>query len=251
LNSIYRSEDHEPYSDQLECARCGEQFYYEQHECPNCGARVYSGFDVDEDELHVTETDAEGRQGWAVEAAAVLSGWFISALIVTALFLPLRNGLSIQPGSLSEQLLLFSLAAICGFIAAWMVVRLVGRRWKLHGLLAGMGGLIAAGVLFWILYGYIQPLLGSPAAWLALPVVLCAGWLGAAQAERMFRTPHTDSLFGNALQEKLLYQRLLALTRNDSTTVERLIAYEKQRLPRASRQELMQRAIQRWERDNR
>lgn len=250
MNLISGPENDDSFSDEIECARCSERFYYELLECPNCGARVYSGFDEEEDEMEAEEGPG-GHRGWFIEFGAVLSGWFIAALIVTALFLPLRNAFSLQRESLPEQILLFILASLSGFIAAWIVVRSIGRRWKLHGILAGMGSLFAAAGLYWILYAHFQPLLRSVAAWAAVPVVLLVSWSGAVLAERMFRTPDADSLFGSATQEKLLYQRLLAITRNDSATVERLIAYEKQRLPRASRLDLMKRAVERWERDNR
>jgi hypothetical protein len=251
LSYIIRPDDDEPYSDQIECARCGEHFYYELHACPNCGARVYSGFDEDEDELNLAEPAAAGGQSGFVEASAVLAGWFIAALILTALFLPLRNGLNVQPESILEQALLFTLSALSGFVSAWLVVRLVGRRWKMHGLLAGTGSLLAASALLWILHGNLQPILTSAAAWAAVPFVLWISWIGASQADRMYRTPPEDSLFGDALREKLLYQRLMAITRNDQAAVERLIAYEKRRSPRASHMDAMRRAVERWERDNR
>jgi hypothetical protein len=251
VNIITGPPDDEPYSDQIECARCGEQFYYELHECPNCGARVYSGFDEEEDEYKIAVDEPGGAQSRLVEMAAILSGWFIAALFVVALFLPLRNAFAIPPESLFEKVLLFGVAGVAGFIAGWMVVRTAGSRWKLHGVLAAIGSFGAAFVLFWLLYSSLQPLLRSPAAWIGAPLVLLLSLFGAGLAERMFRTAAADSLFGRALQERLLYDRLLAITRNDRATVERLVAYEKQRLPRASRFELMQRAIERWERDNR
>jgi hypothetical protein len=251
LNIISGPHSDDAYSDEIECARCGERFYYELLECPNCGARVYSSFEEEEDELQGVEPGSEGVEGGFMEFIAILSGWFVAALIVLALFLPLRNAFSIQPESGPEQILLVLTSALGGFTAAWLTVRLVGARWMLHGLLAGLGGLGAAIGLYWILYGSPQVLLSWMGIWFAIPLVVLVSLGGAALADRMLKAVQPDSLFGRALQEREIYQRLLAIARNDKAVVERLITYEKQKLPRASRLELMQRAVERWERDNR
>ncbi|MEZ4642864.1 MAG: zinc ribbon domain-containing protein [Chloroflexota bacterium] len=52
-------------------------------------------------------------------------------------------------------------------------------------------------------------------------------------------------------REEALYQDLRRKARGDTSLVERLIAYEQRRNPRASRQQWLQDAIARWERDNR
>lgn len=52
-------------------------------------------------------------------------------------------------------------------------------------------------------------------------------------------------------QETDPYQELLSKVRGDALTAERLIEYERRRAPSASREELIRRAIERWERDNR
>lgn len=51
--------------------------------------------------------------------------------------------------------------------------------------------------------------------------------------------------------ERRLYDALLRKARGDDALVERLIAYEARRHPTASRRQLLQDAIDRWERDNR
>lgn len=48
-----------------------------------------------------------------------------------------------------------------------------------------------------------------------------------------------------------LYTNLLAKVRGDREMAERLIAYERTRAPHANREQLIQRAIDSWERDNR
>ena len=48
-----------------------------------------------------------------------------------------------------------------------------------------------------------------------------------------------------------LYKHLLSLTKNDRELANRLIEYERKRKPDASEEELIRRAIERWELDNR
>jgi hypothetical protein len=59
-----------------------------------------------------------------------------------------------------------------------------------------------------------------------------------------------EELFTGALREAALFDDLLRKVGGDRSTVERLIAYEKQLNPRATRLSHLQNAIQRWEREN-
>lgn len=77
----------------------------------------------------------------------------------------------------------------------------------------------------------------------------------ALWAESMMRKlrgkPHVaEELFSGALQEAALFDDLLKKVGGDRSVVERLIEYEKQLSPRATRLTCLQNAIQRWERDN-
>ena len=60
-----------------------------------------------------------------------------------------------------------------------------------------------------------------------------------------------EEVFGDALNQAALYQDLLNKVGGDHGVVERLIAYESDRMPEANRYKWLQAAIQRWERDNR
>ena len=61
-----------------------------------------------------------------------------------------------------------------------------------------------------------------------------------------------DELFRTIQRSKdELYRNLLAKTRQDKNLADRLIEYERKRMPRASQEELIRSAIERWERDNR
>lgn len=69
---------------------------------------------------------------------------------------------------------------------------------------------------------------------------------------KLRREPHVaDELFTGALREAALYDNLLKKVGGDRSVVERLIEYEKQLSPSATRSIYLQNAIQRWERENR
>ena len=64
--------------------------------------------------------------------------------------------------------------------------------------------------------------------------------------------PHpAEELFTGALREAILFDDLLRKVGGDRSTVERLIDYERQQRPNATRLTCLQNAIQRWEKENR
>jgi hypothetical protein len=64
--------------------------------------------------------------------------------------------------------------------------------------------------------------------------------------------PHpAEELFSGALKEAALFDDLLKKVGGDRSVVERLIGYEKQQNPSATRLACIQYAIHRWERENR
>jgi hypothetical protein len=64
--------------------------------------------------------------------------------------------------------------------------------------------------------------------------------------------PHiADELFTGALREAALFDDLLRKVGGDRSTVERLIEYEHQQRPNATRLTCLQNAINRWEQENR
>jgi hypothetical protein len=65
------------------------------------------------------------------------------------------------------------------------------------------------------------------------------------------RKPHpADELFNQSLKQAALHNDLLRKVGGDRAAVERLIEFERQRLPQATRAIWLQNAIQRWEQDN-
>ena len=60
-----------------------------------------------------------------------------------------------------------------------------------------------------------------------------------------------EELFTGALREATLFDDLLRKVGGDRSTVERLIEYERQKRPNATRLTCLQNAIDRWEQENR
>src|ERR1041385_9007639 len=68
---------------------------------------------------------------------------------------------------------------------------------------------------------------------------------------KLRRQPHpAEDLFTGALKEAALFNDLLRKVGGDRATAERLIGYEKQHKPNATRLSHIQRAIERWEQEN-
>jgi hypothetical protein len=69
---------------------------------------------------------------------------------------------------------------------------------------------------------------------------------------RVFNKPYSaDEVFGDALDQAVLYNDLLQKVGGDRTTVDRLIEFERERAPKSTRRKWIESASQRWERDNR
>ena len=69
---------------------------------------------------------------------------------------------------------------------------------------------------------------------------------------KLRREPHpAEDLFSGAMREAILFDDLLHKASGDRSVVERLIEYERERKPQATRLTCLQNAIQRWEQENR
>ena len=60
-----------------------------------------------------------------------------------------------------------------------------------------------------------------------------------------------EEVFGDSLDQAILYNDLLSKVGGDHLVVERLIEFEQQQMPAGNRIAWLENAIQRWERDNR
>ena len=69
---------------------------------------------------------------------------------------------------------------------------------------------------------------------------------------RVFGKPYSaEDIFGDALNQAMLYDDLLQKVGGDHLVIERLVDFEKQQKPNGTRMVWLQNAIRRWERDNR
>ena len=81
-----------------------------------------------------------------------------------------------------------------------------------------------------------------------------AGMLGKLKDafHSLFNKPYSaDEIFGDALDQSVLYDDLLQKVGGDRAVVDRLIEFERTRAPQSTRRAWLQSAKQRWERDNR
>ena len=69
---------------------------------------------------------------------------------------------------------------------------------------------------------------------------------------RLSIKPYTaEEIFGDALDQAMLYNELLSKVSGDHAAAERLIVFEQQQLPDGTRKTWLENAIERWEHDNR
>jgi uncharacterized Zn finger protein (UPF0148 family) len=69
---------------------------------------------------------------------------------------------------------------------------------------------------------------------------------------RLRRKPHVaEELFTGAMEEAILFVDLLRKVGGDRSAAERLVEYERQKKPGATRLACLRNAISRWERENR
>jgi predicted nucleic acid-binding Zn-ribbon protein len=55
--------DPQPHEDELECARCGEYFFYELRRCPNCGVNIYEPEDEVDEESDISMQSTPTHKG--------------------------------------------------------------------------------------------------------------------------------------------------------------------------------------------
>ena len=80
------------------------------------------------------------------------------------------------------------------------------------------------------------------------------GFLAKIRAllQRLLGKPYSaEDVFGDSLNQAILFRDLLAKVGGDHEVVERLIAFERRQFPNDTRPLLILHAIRRWERDNR
>ncbi len=232
-------------SSEIECARCGERFFYELTHCPDCGVSVYRG-ELDEDDWDAS-APSPGTQVWGA-LGAVAGGWLLGSILAGAAYFGIQAAGT--PGSALTRALQFAAVPLGAFVGGYFVGVTLSRPPKLYGL--GVGALSIGTAILLTAYERdlaIEPLIrGETLPWWALTAL--AGWWAAGLAHKRQERAQVARFF-SPRSEAELYQDLLAKVGFDKDTAERLIQYEHARAPNATRQTLLRSAVDRWQRDNR
>jgi hypothetical protein len=77
------------------------------------------------------------------------------------------------------------------------------------------------------------------------------GWIKSLFRRFRKRPYSAEEIFGDPLDQAILYNNLLQKVGGDHTVVERLINFEQKQKPGGNRKTWLENAIDRWERDNR
>jgi hypothetical protein len=227
---------------EFECPNCGEMVYQELFACPKCGL-VFHPLDEDDDEQPEASGGFGAAQPVGFSLGAVAAGWVVSAGV--AFFISYIVS-SLLPGvSAAGRVFLFLAGPLGALLGGMVAAHLAGQRLVLHGLGVGLLSMGSA----YLLEAVRRDLAADPlitetiVSW---AVILAAGPLGARLLG--LKLP---ALAGSGTSEKRLYNTLLARVRYDKETAERLIDFERRRLPNASRAVWVERAVERLEHDRR
>jgi len=234
----------EVYGNDLECPHCGASFHYELTRCPNCGVNIY--FQEGEPE-EVNKTFIKFIGAFRLPLG-ILAGWLASIVISLALYIPIRFAFTMP----QSEYVVYSVVTACimagSFSGGFFAFRVARKRVILGAVLVGF---FSVGITIVILlreWESVLPFAGVVLGWI---VILAASFGGAKTAEAMLRKVTLESFFVVPPTEENLYQSLFIKAGYDHNAAKRLIEYERQRTPEATRSELISNAIRHWERDNR
>jgi hypothetical protein len=213
--------------------------------CPQCGQDMYP----EEDSL---SSEAEpAASGWIANAGGVLIGWMVAAGI--ALLVHFIISAFVPPGLLRwpTQAILYVSGPVGTFVGGYIcgVIAKQHTRW-----LGGLIGVLSLPVVVLLSTYWVHvslSVLFSP--WMVLLGVLtilggvAGGWLCATLSQG----GDWKERWRVKGWEDLLYQDLLRKVRFNGAAADRLIEFERKQNPEATRLQLLQSAIERWEKDNR
>lgn len=242
-------------SSEIECAHCGESFYFELTHCPNCGRSVYDPEEdrSDDDEIWGVDPNRDTLEEWfetLAPAAATFAGLVVSYLVATIAFIGMRSILGGSAGNLPTRVLMLTAAPIGAAVGGFAAAALEHRQPRKIGWWVGVGSIVSAVVLA----GVDAEQAGSWFGVETLPIwalTVLAGASGGEYWRRQQRDVVIRQLFPDLPDEDALFEDLLAKTGHDPDRAERLIEFERRYMPNATRRTLIESAISRWERDNR
>ncbi len=204
-----------------------------------------------EDEDEQANQAETSQPEWVPVLGAVLIGWLIAGGV--ALLANLIVASFITPAGLGGvgSLVLY-LAGPAGAIAGgYVAVGITHQHGRWLGVLVGVLVLpvLVLTATHWVEVSLV--FLASLGAITAGLLTIFSGWLGGWVNNKFFLDTGWKEKWKVRGWEDLLYQDLLRKVRFNGSTADRLIEYERRQDPQASRLQLIQSAIERWERDNR
>ncbi len=230
----------------FECPNCGAVVYPEMTRCPQCGHNMYP---EDEEE---PQGEAEiPSAGWITSLGAALIGWMIAcgiALLVNFIIAAFNTPVTLGIGGITLLLLAGPLgASVGGYVAAGIDSH--------HGKWIGaISSVLALPILLLFATHWVKvdiTFVLTPLVILASAGTILLGALGGWLHHKFTQDTDWKEKWRVRGWEDLLYQDLLRKVRFNGSAADRLIEYERQQNPAATRLQLIQNAIERWERDNR
>jgi hypothetical protein len=232
-----------------ECPNCGAKIYPEMTRCPECGQNMYP---EDEETLPATAAAAEtAKGGWGSTIGVLLIGVLIASGI--ALILHIIVATFVNPstlGGLGKAVLVLAGPLGC-LVGGYVGGGLAHQHPKLLG---GVVAVLTLPILALFATHWVEvtpSFILSSWAILAGVLTILAGVVGGWLNIRLSGNVAWKEKWQVRGWEDLLYQDLLRKVRFNGSTADRLIKYEREQDPHASRLKLIQNAIERWERDNR
>lgn len=231
--------------DELECPHCGATFHYELTHCPNCGVNIYFPEDEEDTEFNIAFSRFVDSFRFPL---SILAGWTAAIVLSLSLYLPIRFTFTAP----QSQYVVYSLITACislgAFGGGFLAIRIAKEKVVAGAALVGLVGIGIAVVILLREWGTALPFPGVILGWI---VILATSLGGAKVAENMLQKVKLESLFVVPPTEENLFQDLFIKAGYDHEMAKRLIEYERQRAPQATRSQWIRSAIQRWERDNR
>lgn len=230
----------------FDCPNCGARIYPEMTRCPQCGQNMYP-----EDEPEFAPEDQFEQVNWVTILGYLLLGWLVAAGV--ALLLHFIIASLVTPSALGgiARVILF-LAGPLGSLVGGYVSAGTAKRYTI--LLGGLVGVFLLPVLVLLTTHWVQvtlTLLFNP--WILLTgfSTILAGVAGGWINSNFIQNQAWQEKWKVRGWEDILYRELLRRVRFNGSIADRLIDYERRQQPQASRLQLIQNAIERWEKDNR
>ena len=233
------------FDNELECPHCGAKFHYELTRCPNCGINIYFPDEEEDDEFSKAFSRFIDSNRFPL---GILAGWAGTIVLSLGLYIPIRFAFTMPQSWYVVYALLVACVSVGSFAGGFFAVRVTRKNVIVSALLVGLAGI---GVVIMVLLREWRSVLPFPSVTLGWIVILATSFGGAKVAEKMLRKVTLQSLFVVLPTEENLYQDLFIKAGYDHDIARRLIEYERQRAPQATRSALIRNAIQRWQHDNR